>query len=70
MEAPMIENGFDVRREHDGTWSVFDKFSSEVVSIEGHVQARLTETEARDALDLLIRKYMVRHHEDGSGRLP
>lgn len=66
----MIENGYDVRREHDGTWSVFDKFSGEVVSIDGHVQARLTESEARDALDLLIRKYMVRHHEDGGGRLP
>jgi len=66
----MIENGFEVRQEADNTWSVFDKFSGEVVVIDGHVQAHLTEARAREALDLLIRKYMVRHHEDGSGRLP
>jgi len=66
----MIDNGFEVRKETDGTWSVFDKFSGEVVAIDGHVQAHLTEAEASEALDLLIRKYMVRHHEDGSGRLP
>ncbi len=66
----MIRNGFDMRRESDMTWCVYDVFNGEIVSIEGHKQSGLSESDARAAVDLLNRKYVERHQECGSGRLP
>lgn len=66
----MIKNGFDIRRESDGTWAVIDVFKGKPVEIEGHLQVGLTELKAKEALDYLSRKYSERHDEGGSGRLP
>ncbi|MCI1002773.1 hypothetical protein HWD97_22125 [Ochrobactrum sp. C6C9] len=66
----MIRNGFDMRLESDMTWCVYDVFNGEIVSIEGHKQSGLSESDAKEAVDLLNRKYIERHQECGSGRLP
>ena len=52
------------------TWCVYDVFNGEIVSIEGHKQSGLSESDAKEAVDLLNRKYIERHQECGSGRLP
>ncbi len=64
----MAENGYAVRQEADGTWSVVDVFKGEPVTFKGHLQTTLSEEEANEALVQLCRKYMERHHEGGSGR--
>ncbi|QWK79151.1 hypothetical protein [Ochrobactrum sp. BTU1] len=66
----MINNGYDIRLETDGTWTVIDVFKGEPVAIKGHLQVGLTESDANEALDGLSRKYSERHDEGGSGRLP
>jgi len=66
----MAENGYAARCEADGTWSVIDVFKSEPVVFKGHLQINLSEEEANDAIVQLCRKYIERHHEGGSGRLP
>lgn len=66
----MIENGYAVRQDDDGSWSVIDVFKDEPVTLEGRRLTGLSEAEANDALVHLTKKYMERHHESGSGRLP
>ncbi len=61
----MIKNGYDIRREADGTSAVIDVFKGEPVVIKGHLQVGLTETEAKKVLDYLSRKYSERHDEGG-----
>ena len=66
----MKENGFDIRREEDGSWTIIDVFSHQAVFHDGHLQKGLTEQQAKFVLDILSRKYAERHNEGGSGRLP
>jgi len=66
----MIENGYKVRQESDGTWSVVEAYRGEPVDYKGKLQTGLTETEANDCLVQVTRTYMERQHEGGSGSLP
>lgn len=66
----MIENGYQLRRDGDGTWSVIDAFKGHPVTFEGRLQIALREEEAKRVLDRLNRQNLERHPEDGGGRLP
>lgn len=66
----MIENGYKVRQEQDGTWSVIEAYKNEPVEFDGKLQTGLTETEANDCLVQITRTFMERQHEGGSGQLP
>lgn len=59
----MVGNGYDLRQESDGTWSVIDVFKNEPVTLEGHEQVKLSEAQARDSLEYLCRKYIERHSD-------
>lgn len=59
----MVGNGYDIRRESDGTWSVIDVFKNEPLTVEGHEQVNLSEAQARDSLEYLFRKYIERHSD-------
>lgn len=52
----MLENGFDIRREGDGSWTVIDVFNHQAVVHDGHLQKGLTEQQAKFVLDILSRK--------------
>lgn len=66
----MIENGYKLRKNGDGTWSVIDAFKGNPITFEGRFQIALSEGEAKRVLDCLNRQNLERHPEDGSGRLP
>lgn len=66
----MIENGYKVRQESDGTWTVVEAYRDQPVEYKGKLQTGLTETEANDCLVQVTRTYMERQHEGGSGNLP
>ncbi|WP_113500055.1 hypothetical protein [Brucella sp. NBRC 12953] len=66
----MIENGYKLRKDDDGTWSVIEAYKNEPAEFEGKLQTGLTEEKAHECLVQLTRKFMERQHEGGSGRLP
>lgn len=66
----MIENGYELHKCGDGTWSVIDAFKRHPITFEGRLQIALNEEEAKRVLECLTRQNLERHSEDGSGRLP
>lgn len=54
----MLNNGYSLRLEADGTWTVFDVFSGKPVVKNGAEQAGLTETEANEILDTLRKDFI------------
>ena len=66
----MIENGYKLHKNGDGTWSVIDAFKGNPITFEGKLQIALNEEEAKRVLDCLNRQNLERHPEDSSGRLP
>ncbi|MBB4095976.1 hypothetical protein HGG72_16350 [Ochrobactrum pecoris] len=66
----MINNGYELHKNGDGTWAVIDAFKGNPITFEGKLQIALNEDEAKRVLDCLNRQNLERHPEDGSGRLP
>ncbi|GAA5665574.1 hypothetical protein FHW72_002115 [Ochrobactrum sp. RC6B] len=66
----MVENGYKLQKNGDGTWSVIDAFKGNPITFEGRLQIALNEEEAQRVFDCLNRQNLERHPEHGSGRLP
>ncbi len=66
----MVENGYKLQKNGDGTWSVIDAFKGNPITFEGRLQVALDEEEAKRVFDCLNRQNLERHPENGSGRLP
>lgn len=50
----MAQHRYEIRREPDGTWTVFDVFTGWPAEVDGHLPATgLDMEEADDLLDLL-----------------
>ncbi|WP_374788800.1 hypothetical protein [Brucella oryzae] len=42
----MVENGYKLQKDGDGTWSVIDAFKGNPITFEGKLQIALNEDEA------------------------
>ncbi|MCK4205297.1 hypothetical protein J3U99_11015 [Brucella pituitosa] len=60
----MAENRYDLRKEDDGSWTVFDIFTGMPAEVNGIPQDGLEMQQADDLVDLLNLQYIRRRTVD------
>jgi hypothetical protein len=60
----MAENRYDLRKEDDGSWTVFDIFTGMPAEVNGIPQDGLEMEQADDLVDLLNLQYIRRRTVD------
>lgn len=59
----MVENGYDMRREKNGTWTVFNSYSGKPVIHNDVEQTELTEAQASEILETLRQDFLEKSPE-------
>lgn len=60
MSKPRADNRYDMRRETDDTWTVYDIFTGLPAEVSGIPQDHLDMEVADDLVDLLNAEYIAR----------